>query len=123
MVKQGDIIWLNFDPQAGHEQRGRRPALIVSNESFNNFSKLAIVCPITNRDKEHPFHIKLDDRTKTTGVILCDQVRTLALQPSPKGEGSPLDINARNFEYIEHVTDDILFDVLDIVNGFMEIEK
>ncbi|GHV85321.1 mRNA-degrading endonuclease [Spirochaetia bacterium] len=116
MVKQGDIIWLDaaaplpIDPQAGHEQRGRRPALIVSNESFNNFSKLAIVCPITNRDKDHPFHIKLDDRTKTTGVILCDQVRTL-------------DINARNFEYIENVADDILLDVLDIVNGFMEIEK
>jgi hypothetical protein len=73
MVKQGDIIWLDFDPQAGHEQRGRRPALIVSNQSFNNFSKLAIVCPITSRDKDHPFHIKLDDRTKTSGVILCDQ--------------------------------------------------
>jgi mRNA interferase MazF len=115
MVKQGDIIWLDFDPQVtsgytGHEQRGRRPALILSNESFNNFSKLAIVCPITNRDKAHPFHIKLDDRTKTTGVILCDQVRTL-------------DINARNFEFIENVTDDILLDVLDIVNGFIEIEK
>jgi mRNA interferase MazF len=110
MVKQGDIIWLDFDPQAGHEQRGRRPALIVSNESFNNFSKLAIVCPITNRDKDHPFHIKLDGRTKTSGVILCDQVRTL-------------DINARNFEHIENVADDILLDVLDIINGFIEIEK
>ncbi|GHV15419.1 mRNA-degrading endonuclease [Spirochaetia bacterium] len=110
MVKQGDIIWLDFDPQTGHEQRGRRPALILSNESFNNFSKLAIVCPITNRDKDHPFHVKLDNRTKTAGVILCDQVRTL-------------DINARNFEYIENVTDDILLDVLDIVNGFIEIEK
>jgi mRNA interferase MazF len=110
MVKQGDILWLDFDPQAGHEQRGRRPALIVSNGSFNTFSKLAIVCPITNRDKEHPFHIKLDDRTKTSGVILCDQVRTL-------------DINARNFEYIENVAGDILLDVLDIINGFIEIEK
>jgi mRNA interferase MazF len=110
MVKQGDIIWLDFDPQAGYEQRGRRPALILSNESFNNFSKLAIVCPITNRDKDHPFHIKLDDRTKTSGVILCDQVRTL-------------DINARNFEYIENVAGDILFEVLDIINGVIEIEK
>ncbi|GHT71816.1 mRNA-degrading endonuclease [Spirochaetia bacterium] len=110
MVKQGDIIWLDFDPQAGHEQRGRRPALILSNESFNNFSNLAIVCPITNRDKDHPFHVKLDNRTKTMGVILCDQVRTL-------------DINARNFEYIEHIPDDILLDVLDIVHGFIEIEK
>jgi mRNA interferase MazF len=110
MVNQGAIIWLDFDPQAGHEQRGRRPALILSNESFNTYSRLAIVCPITNRDKDHPFHIKLDGRTKTSGVILCDQVRTL-------------DINARNFEYIENVTDDILSEVLDIVYGFIEIEK
>jgi mRNA interferase MazF len=110
MVRQGDIVWLDFDPQAGHEQKGRRPALIVSNESFNNFSKLAIVCPITNRDKDHPFHIKLDDRTRTSGVILCDQARTL-------------DINARNFEYIESVAGDILLDVLDIIQGFIEIEK
>jgi mRNA interferase MazF len=110
MVKQGDIVWLNFDPQAGHEQRGRRPALIVSNESFNNFSKLAIVCPITNRDKDHPFHIKLDDRTRTSGVILCDQARTL-------------DINARNFKYIESLAADTLLDVLDIIQGFIEIEK
>jgi mRNA interferase MazF len=109
MVKQGAIIWLDFDPQAGHEQRGRRPALIISNESFNNFSKLAIVCPITNWDKDHPFHIKLDNRTKTSGVILCDQARTL-------------DIDARNFEYIENITDDILSDVVDIIHGFIEIE-
>jgi len=48
MVKQGDIIWLDFNPQTGHEQNGRRPAVVVSNESFNRFSKMAIVCPITN---------------------------------------------------------------------------
>ncbi|MDR1363830.1 MAG: type II toxin-antitoxin system PemK/MazF family toxin [Spirochaetaceae bacterium] len=110
MVKQGDIIWLDFDTQTGHEQHGRRPALIVSNKSFNGFSKLAIVCPITNRDEGHPFHIKLDEKTKTSGVILCDQVRTL-------------DINARNFEYIENIPEEILLDVIDIVNGFIEIEK
>jgi mRNA interferase MazF len=110
MVKQGDIIWLDFDPQTGHEQRGRRPALVVSNETFNNFSKLAIVCPVTSPDKNYPFHVKLDKRTKTTGVILCDQTRTL-------------DINARNYEFIETVPEDILFDVVDIINGFIEIEK
>jgi mRNA interferase MazF len=107
MVKQGDIIWLDFDPQTGHEQRGRRPALVVSNESFNNFSKLAIVCPITNTNKEHPFHIKLDQQTKTSGVILCDQVRTL-------------DINARNFKFIEKLNAETLSDVIDIISGFME---
>jgi mRNA interferase MazF len=110
MVKQGDIIWLDFDLQTGHEQKGRRPALVVSNETFNNFLKLAIVCPITSTDKNYPFYVKLDNRTKTTGVILCDKTRTL-------------DINARNYEFIETVPEDILFDVVDIINGFIEMEK
>jgi len=108
MVKQGYIIWLNFDPQIGHEQKGRRPALVVSNETFNDFSNLAIVCPITNTNKEYPFHVKLDGRTKTTGVILADQTRTL-------------DIGARNYEFIERVPDDILLEVIDIINGFIEL--
>jgi mRNA interferase MazF len=110
MVKQGHIIWLDFDPQAGHEQKGRRPALVISNEVFNNFSNLTIVCPITNTIKNYPFHIKLDERTKTTGVILCDQARTL-------------DINARNYEFIETIPDDILLEAVDIIIGFIEIEN
>jgi len=110
MVKQGNIIWLDFDPQIGHERKGRRPALVVSNDTFNNFSKLAIVCPITNVDKSHPFHVKINDKTKTTGVILCDQVRTL-------------DINARNYEIIENIPEEILIEVIDIVYGFIEKEK
>jgi mRNA interferase MazF len=109
MVKQGDIIWLDFDPQTGFEQKGRRPALVVSNETFNNFSKMAIVCPITNTNKEHPFHVKLNNRTKTTGVVLCDQARTL-------------DINARKFEFIEKIPVDVLLDILDIFSGFIEFE-
>jgi len=110
MVKQGYIIWLDFDPQIGHEQKGRRPALVISNETFNNFSRLAIVCPITNTNKNHPFHVKLNDKTKTKGVILCDQSRTL-------------DINARNYEFIEKIPEDILLNVLDIIAGFIEKEK
>ena len=110
MVKQGDIIWLDFDPQAGHEQKGRRPALVISNEAFNTFSSLAIVCPITNTNKAHPFHVKLDKRTKTTGVVLSDQSRTL-------------DIKARNYEFIEKIPDDILFEAIDIISGFIERER
>ena len=110
MVKQGNIIWLNFDPQIGHEQQGRRPALVVSNETFNKFSKLAIVCPITNKDKDHPFHLKLDERSITKGVILCDQTRTL-------------DIIARKYEYIENLPNDILHEAIDIINGFIEIKN
>jgi len=110
MVKQGNIIWLDFDPQAGYEQNGRRPALVVSNEIFNNFSKMAIVCPITRTDKSHPFHVKLNEKTKTKGVILCDQARTL-------------DIYARQYEYIENVAEELLMEVIDIIYGFIEKEK
>ncbi len=115
MVKQGDIIWLDFDPQTGHEQtslRGssRQPALVISNETFNNFSSLAIVCPITNTNKKYPFYVKLDKRTKTTGVVLSDQSRTL-------------DIKARNYEFIEKMPDDILFEVIDIISGLIERES
>jgi mRNA interferase MazF len=109
MVKQGFLIWLDFDPQAGHEQKGRRPALVISNEIFNDFSKMAIVCPITNTNKDYPFHVKLDGRTKTTGVILSDQVKTV-------------DISARNYEVIEKVPDDILLEVIDVINGFIEVD-
>jgi mRNA interferase MazF len=109
MVKQGDIIWLDFDPQTGHEQKSRRPALVISNETFNSFSGLAIVCPITNTSKNHPFHVKLDKRTKTPGVVLSDQSRTL-------------DIKARNYEFIEKIPYDILFEVIDIISGFIEGE-
>ena len=80
---------------------------MVSNDTINNFSNLAIVCPITNTRKNYPFHIKLDKRTKTTGVILCDQARTL-------------DIIARNYETIEQIPDDILMEVIDIIGGFIE---
>jgi mRNA interferase MazF len=102
MVKQGNIIWLDFDLQIGHEQKGRRPALVISNETFNNFSKMAIVCPITNVDKNHPFHIKLSGNTKIKGVILCDQARTL-------------DITARKYEFIESIQEDTLLEVIDII--------
>ena len=70
VFEQGDIVYLDFNPQAGHEQRGRRPAVVISNNMYNRFSKMLMLCPITNTNKEHPFHIKLDGRTKTTGVIL-----------------------------------------------------
>ena len=109
-ARQGDIVWMNFDPQAGHEQQGRRPALIVSNNTFNDFSKVAaMVCPITNRDKGIGLQVKLDDHTVTRGVIMCDQAKIL-------------DLLKRDAEFIEKVTEDTLFEVVDIINGIVEIE-
>ena len=109
IANQGDIIWMDFDPQAGREQKGRRPAIVISNSSFNRFTKVAaMVCPITKTDKGHPFHIKLDGRTQTLGTILCDQARIF-------------DIKARNYEFIEEAPQDIVREAVAIIGGFIEI--
>ena len=106
---QGDIIWLDFDPQTGNEQRGRRPAVVVTNKIFNNFAKTgAMVCPITNTDKNIPIRIKLDDRTKTKGNILTDHAKIL-------------DLAQRNAEFIEVLPKDILHEVVDVLHGFIEV--
>jgi mRNA interferase MazF len=108
-ANQGDIVWIDLDPQAGHEQKGRRPALIVSNNAFNRFEQVtAMVCPITNTDRSIPIQIKLDGRTKTSGVIMCDQAKIL-------------DLKKRNAEFIESVPDDIICEAVDIISGFLEI--
>ena len=70
--KQGDIVALTFDPQAGHEQQGRRPALIVSNEVFNKNVGLAIACPITNTERNFPFHLKFDS-SNLTGFVCVNK--------------------------------------------------
>jgi mRNA interferase MazF len=73
----GDVIWLNFDPQAGHEQAGHRPALVLSPKAYNGCTGLCLVVPITNQSKGYPFELALPAASRTTGVVLCDQVRSL----------------------------------------------
>lgn len=107
MVKQGDIIKVSFDTKQGHEQAGFRPALVISNNEFNRRTKLAIVCPITNTNNNFPLHVPLDERTSTTGVILCEHIRTL-------------DLSTRQNKFVEKVPEDILKTVTDIV--FAEVE-
>ena len=104
--EQGDIIYLDFNPQTGNEQKGRRPAIIITNNLFNKYSKMLMVCPITNTNKNHPFHIPLDERTKTTGTILCDQARTL-------------DITARNAAFIEKAPDEVINKVINMIKSFI----
>ncbi len=108
MVKQGTIIKINFNPQSGHEQAGYRPAIVISNDIFNEKTKLSIVCPITNTDNNFPLHVSLDERTKTTGVILCEHIRAL-------------DLESRTYQEVEKVPKDILNHVIDIV--YAEIEE
>jgi mRNA interferase MazF len=73
----GDLVWLTFDPQAGHEQRGRRPALILSPRAYNAKARLAIACPITSHIKGYPFEVPLPPSGKITGAILADHVKNL----------------------------------------------
>jgi mRNA interferase MazF len=73
----GDFIWLRFDPQAGREQAGRRPALVVSPRIYNSRSGLALVCPITNQSKGYPFEVTVPAGHGTTGVVLADHVKSV----------------------------------------------
>lgn len=73
----GDLVWLTFDPQTGHEQAGRRPGLILSPRSYNRKSGLALVCPITSRAKGYPFEVALPHGGGIAGVVLADQVKSI----------------------------------------------
>jgi mRNA interferase MazF len=73
----GDIVWLTFQPQAGHEQTGRRPALVLSPAAYNGKVELAILCPITSQIKGYPFEVLIPDGLEVSGTILSDQVKNL----------------------------------------------
>lgn len=97
---------MDFNPQQGHEQSGRRPAIVLSNDILNQHSPLALVCPITNTNKDHPFHIKLDGQTQTTGVILCDQAKML-------------DVRAQNAQFKERCPKDIWEEAKGLIISFL----
>lgn len=75
--ERGDAVWLDLNPQAGHEQAGRRPAIVLSPISYNRKTGLAIFCPITNQVKGYPFEVALPNQLKVGGVVLSDQVKCL----------------------------------------------
>ena len=75
--ERGDVVWISFNPQAGHEQAGRRPAVVLSPKAYNQKVGLAIFCPITNQVKGYPFEVALPSKVNVTGVILSDQVKSL----------------------------------------------
>lgn len=77
LPESGDIVWLNFNPQTGHEQSGRRPALVISPLDYNEKTDLAIFCPITSQVKGYPFEVKIPDDLEIGGVILSDQIKSL----------------------------------------------
>jgi len=95
---RGDIVWLDFNPQLGHEQRGRRPALVLSHKSYNEKIGLAIFCPVTSKIKGYPFEVEVHLK-KINGSVLSDQIKSL-------------DWKIRNIEYIESIPDTMLDEVI-----------
>lgn len=75
--RRGDIVWLTFDPQSGHEQAGRRPALVISPEAYNRTVGLALLCPITSQRKGYPFEVDIPPGLPIRGVVLADQIKSL----------------------------------------------
>jgi mRNA interferase MazF len=92
---RGDIVFLNFDPTKGHEQRGHRPALVLSPISYNRKTSLALFMPITNKQKGYPFEVVLPEELKTQGVVLADQLKCL-------------DWKDRNIEFVEVAPDSLI---------------
>lgn len=106
---RGDMVWLEFNPQAGHEQAGRRPALVVSPKAYNLKVGLALFCPITSNVKGYPFEVILPDTLKISGAILSDQVKSL-------------DWHARKTKLITCVPKDIIEDVLAKIRTLLDFE-
>ena len=75
--ERGDAVWITLDPQSGHEQAGRRPALVLSPSAYNGRVGLALLCPITNQAKDYPFEVPLPEGLAVTGVVGADQVKSL----------------------------------------------
>ena len=101
--KKGDLIALTFDPQSGHEQKGRRPALVISNYLFNEHTGLAIVCPFTNTNRQIPFHLAVPSSSKLTGYVMVDQIKSV-------------DFRARKAKFIETAPKELLDDVLEVLD-------
>ncbi len=100
----GDLVTLSFDPQAGHEQKGRRPALVVSVTAFNRATGLAACCPITNTSRTTPFHVELPAVTGLTGYVMCEQMKSI-------------DFHARRMRRIGRAPGDFLREVLAVIDA------
>lgn len=102
--KRGDFITLSFDPQSGREQRGRHPALVVSNDLFNRRTGLAIVCPMTNTDRGFPFHVPVPPGFNLTGFVMVEQVKSI-------------DFVMRRAKLVKRAPVEFVDDVLDLLDA------
>ena len=101
---RGDFVIITFDPQSGHEQKGRRPAIVISNKLFNKATGLAIVCPITKTSRNIPFHVPVSDKSSLTGYIMVEQVKSV-------------DYKSREVKLIEKASNNVLDEVLGLLDA------
>ena len=105
--KQGDIVFLDLNPTKGHEQSGSRPAIVISNNTYNVNTKMIIVCPITSNDKYFPTHYLLEDTNKIFGSVLCEHIRSI-------------DYSVRKVIFVEKASDNDLLSVIALMNSCIE---
>ena len=105
--EQGDIVYLDFDPTLGHEQKGKRPGIVVSKSIFNQYTNLVYVCPITSNDKDFPTHYKLEDSKIIFGSVICEHMRSV-------------DYETRNLKLIEKASENDLLSIMMLVNACIE---
>jgi mRNA interferase MazF len=105
--RKGDFITVSFDPQAGHEQKGRRPALVLSNDLFNRHTGLAIVCPVTNTNREFPFHVAVPESSSLTGFVMVEQVKSI-------------DFRMRRAKFVERAPQPFVEDVLGLLDACVQ---
>lgn len=105
--KQGDIVYLDFNPAKGHEQKRKRPAIVISNDVFNINTKMVILCPITSNTKEFPTHYELEDTKIIKGSVLCEHIRSI-------------DYEIRKIKFVEHASDNDLLSVTMLTNACIE---
>ncbi|WZX99573.1 type II toxin-antitoxin system PemK/MazF family toxin [Bacillus sp. FSL W7-1360] len=106
---RGDLVYLNFQPQSGHEQTGTRPAIVLSPAPFNQITGFAVVCPITRQQKHYPFEVPLPNGLAVEGVILTDQIKSL-------------DWRSRHLKVKGKAPDDIVRDCLVLIHTFIGSE-
>ncbi len=105
--KQGDIVFIDFNPTKGHEQKGKRPAIVISTNIFNKHTGMILVCPISTNTKEFPTHYILEDSKEIYGAVLCEHIRSI-------------DYNSRNTSFIEKASKNDLLSTMMLLNACIE---
>ena len=105
-----DIVYIDLSPIKGHEQEGKRPALVISSKLFNQFTNMALLCPISNNNKSFPTHYELERTKKVKGSVLCEHLRSI-------------DYNERNIEFIERCSQEEYENVTDLIKSFLDNEE